>query len=65
GDAVPSSLFREIDAYIWEVNLPEKGRWYRVSVGGFRTLKEAKNYKKELRQKGISDTYITKIAESS
>jgi len=54
-----------IDAYSWEVNLPEKGRWYRVSVGGFPTLKEAKNYTKELRQKGISDTYITKITESS
>ncbi|MBW2171395.1 MAG: SPOR domain-containing protein [Deltaproteobacteria bacterium] len=53
-----------IDAYIWEVNLPEKGRWYRVSTGSFRTLKEAKNYKEELRQKGMSDTYITKIAES-
>jgi cell division septation protein DedD len=54
-----------IDAYSWEVNLPEKGRWNRVSVGGFPTLKEAKNYTKELRQKGISDTYITKITESS
>ena len=54
-----------IDAYTWEVNLPEKGRWNRVSVGGFPTLKEAKNYTKELRQKGISDTYITKITESS
>jgi cell division septation protein DedD len=54
-----------IDAYSWEVNLPEKGRWNRVSVGGFPTLNEAKNYTKELRQKGISDTYITKITESS
>jgi len=54
-----------IDAYSWEVNLPEKGRWNRVSVGGFPTLKEAKNYTKELRQKGISDTYITKITGSS
>ncbi|MBW1859969.1 MAG: SPOR domain-containing protein, partial [Deltaproteobacteria bacterium] len=49
-----------IDAYTWEVNLPEKGKWYRVSVGHFRTLKEAKDYKKALGQKGISDTYITK-----
>jgi septal ring-binding cell division protein DamX len=54
-----------IDAYIWEVNLPEKGRWYRVSVGHFPTLKEAKSYKEELKQKGISDTYITKTTESS
>jgi cell division protein FtsN len=54
-----------IHAYSWEVNLPENGRWYRVSVGGFLTLKEAKNYTKQLRQEGISDVYITKIAESS
>jgi cell division septation protein DedD len=54
-----------IDAYSWEVNLPEKGRWNRVSVGGFPTLKEAKNYTKELRQKGISYLFITKITESS
>jgi cell division septation protein DedD len=54
-----------IDAFSWEVNLPEKGRWYRVSAGGFSTLEEAKNYVKELRQKGISDTYITRIKESS
>ncbi len=54
-----------IDAYSWEVNLPEKGRWNRVSVGGFPTLNEAKDYTKELRQKGISDTYIIKITESS
>jgi cell division septation protein DedD len=54
-----------IDAYVWEVNLPEKGRWYRVSVGRFPTLKEAKNYKEELKQKGISGTFITKSTESS
>jgi ankyrin repeat protein len=51
-------------AYCWEVNLPEKGRWYRVSVGGFSTLKEARNYTKELGRKGISDTFITKIPDS-
>jgi cell division septation protein DedD len=54
-----------IHAYSWEVNLPEKGRWYRVAVGGFPTLKEAKNHEKELRQKGISDSFITKTAGSS
>ncbi len=54
-----------IHAYSWEVNLPEKGRWNRVSVGGFPTFKEAKNYKKQLRQEGISHTYITKITGSS
>jgi cell division septation protein DedD len=54
-----------IDAYVWEVNLPEKGTWHRVAVGRFPTLTEAKEYKEELKQKGISGTYITKIPESS
>jgi cell division septation protein DedD len=54
-----------IHAYSWEVNLPEKGRWNRVSVGGFPTLKEARNYTKQLRQKGISDSFIIKITKSS
>jgi cell division septation protein DedD len=52
-----------IDAYVWEVDLPEKGKWYRVSVGRFPTLEEAKNYKEELKQKGISNTYIVKVTE--
>jgi cell division septation protein DedD len=52
-----------IDAYVWEVDLPEKGKWYRVSVGHFPTLDEAKNYKEELKQKGISNTYIVKVTE--
>ena len=54
-----------IDAYIWEVNLPEKGKWHRVAVGHFPTLKEAKDYKEELKKKGISGTFIAKTAESS
>jgi septal ring-binding cell division protein DamX len=52
-------------AYNWEVNLPEKGRWHRVSIGAFPTLGVAKNYTKQLRQKGISDWFIIKITESS
>jgi cell division septation protein DedD len=54
-----------VHAYSREVNLPKKGRWYRVSAGDFPTLREAKNYKKQLRQQGISDSFITKITESS
>jgi len=54
-----------IDAYVWEVDLAEKGKWHRVAVGRFPTLKEAKDYKEELKKKGISGTFITKTAESS
>jgi cell division septation protein DedD len=54
-----------IDAFVWEVDLPEKGKWYRVAVGRFSTLEEAKDYKEKLKEKGISGTYITKVAGSS
>jgi len=50
-----------ITPFIWEVDLGDKGKWHRVSVGGFSTLGEAKDYKKELIQKGVSDSLITKI----
>ncbi|MBW2170916.1 MAG: ankyrin repeat domain-containing protein [Deltaproteobacteria bacterium] len=52
-----------IDAFGWEVNLPGKGRWYRVSAGRFPTRQEAVNYTKKLNQEGISGTFITKIIE--
>jgi cell division septation protein DedD len=54
-----------IDAYVWEVNLPEKGKWHRVAVGHFPTLQEAKDHKEELIQKGISGSFITKVTEPS
>jgi len=54
-----------VDAFRWEVNLPEKGRWYRVSAGRFSTRQEAVDYAKKLTQKGISNTFITKITESN
>jgi len=54
-----------IDAFSWEVNLPKKGRWYRVSAGRFSTRQEAVNYTKKLNQEGISGTFITRIAESN
>ena len=54
-----------VDAFDWEIDLPEKGRWYRVSVGGFSTRREAENYANELRNKGISDTFITRVPDTS
>jgi cell division septation protein DedD len=54
-----------IHGYSWEVNLPEKGRWYRVCLGGFPTRKEAREYTKQLRQEGISYSFITKVTDSS
>ncbi len=54
-----------IDAFDWEVDLPEKGRWYRVSVGNFPTRQEAESYAGELREKGLSDTFITQVPGTS
>ncbi|MBW1742326.1 MAG: ankyrin repeat domain-containing protein [Deltaproteobacteria bacterium] len=52
-----------VDAFSWEVNVPGKGRWYRVSSGRFSTRQEAVNYTKKLNQEGISGTFVTRIVE--
>ena len=54
-----------VDAFDWQIELPDKGTWYRVSVGGFATREEAENYASELKEKGISQTFITKIPGAS
>jgi ankyrin repeat protein/fermentation-respiration switch protein FrsA (DUF1100 family) len=53
-----------IDAFSWEINLPKKGRWYRVSAGRLSTQQEAVNYMKKLNAEGISETFVTKIVAS-
>ena len=53
-----------IDAFDWEINIPRKGTWYRVSAGRFSTRKEAVDYMKKLNAEGISETFVTKIVES-
>lgn len=54
-----------IDAFEWKVDLPQKGRWYRVSVGGFSNRQEAEKYANELSRKGLSDMFITRIPGTS
>ncbi|MBW2123052.1 MAG: SPOR domain-containing protein [Deltaproteobacteria bacterium] len=49
-----------IHAFDWEVDLPQKGRWYRVSVGGFSSRQEAQSYADDLKRMGISDIFITR-----
>jgi cell division septation protein DedD len=55
---------KNLDTFAWEINLPKKKRWYRVSVGSFSSRQKAKNYREKLIQKGISNTWITEIPES-
>jgi cell division septation protein DedD len=60
------SLVRELrgkglEAFSWEIDLPEKGKWHRVSVGNFATLEYAKNF---VIQEGLEENYsvfITRI----
>jgi cell division septation protein DedD len=54
-----------LDAFDWEIDIPQKGRWYRVSVGDFPTREKAQNYADELKQKGMSGMFIIQIPEAS
>lgn len=55
---------KNLDTFAWEVNLPKKERWYRVSVGSFSSRQKAENYREKLIQKGMANTWITEIPES-
>ncbi len=55
---------RGYEALVRKVNLPKKGLWYRVYVGRFKTLAEAKTFGQELaRKEKIKNFYITRIEE--
>jgi cell division septation protein DedD len=43
-----------LEAFCWEIDLPEKGKWYRVAVGNFPTLEYAKNF---IVQEGLKENY--------
>ncbi len=49
-----------LEAFEWEVEVPQKGRWHRVSIGRFSTLKQAQVFAKELEQRGFK-TFIARI----
>ncbi len=50
------------EAFVRKVNLPQKGQWYRVYIGRFSNLKQAKNFGQQLQQKEkIKTYYITRI----
>ena len=54
---------KSLDVFVREANLPDKERWYRVSLGSFASRQKAENYREKLIQTGISNTWITKIPE--
>jgi cell division septation protein DedD len=49
------------EAFRWEVNLPGKGRWHRVSIGNFPTRKEAKDFVRQKKLKDKFRPFITRI----
>ncbi|HOP48816.1 MAG TPA: polysaccharide biosynthesis/export family protein, partial [Desulfobacteraceae bacterium] len=53
---------QKYDAFIQEINMSDKGLWYRVSVGPFDTKEEALNQRKRMRSEGfVGDILIVKI----
>jgi cell division septation protein DedD len=51
-----------LDAFCWEINLPEKGTWHRVSVGSFPTLENAKKFVAQERLKEDYSVFITRVS---
>jgi len=44
--------------YISKANIPEKGIWYRVLIGKFKTQAQARKIQKEFKIKGFSDARV-------
>jgi len=49
------------EAFCWEIDLPEKGKWHRVSIGNFLTLKDAKDFVAEKKLEDSLKFFITRI----
>ncbi len=50
-----------LEAFGWEVDLPEKGKWHRVAVGNFPTLKHAEDFVTQERLRENYSVFITRI----
>ncbi len=57
---------RGYEAFYRQVVLPQKGTWYRVYVGRFKTLAEARRFGEELKKREkIKSFYVQKLGASS
>lgn len=45
------------------VEIPKRGKWYRVYVGGFGSRGEAESHGKTLRERGLAESYIATEAQ--
>jgi cell division septation protein DedD len=50
-----------LDAFWWEIDLPEKGKWNRVSVGCFESLENAERFVEQQRLREEYSVFITRI----
>jgi cell division septation protein DedD/transcription initiation factor TFIIIB Brf1 subunit/transcription initiation factor TFIIB len=41
-----------------EVEIPKRGKWYRVYVGGFASRADAESHGKSLRERGLAESFI-------
>lgn len=51
-------------AFILEASIPQKGSWYRVSVGRFATWEEAQAFAQELKEKEKIDYFVRNLKET-
>ncbi|MBS1788505.1 MAG: SPOR domain-containing protein [Acidobacteria bacterium] len=54
------SWFRSkgVEARSVKVDIPGKGTWHRVQIGGFKSREEASSYASQLKAKGILQDFI-------
>ena len=50
-----------LTAFIWSVNLPEKGTWYRVAIGKFLFYRDALSFQNALEKELEINPYITRM----
>jgi chromosome partitioning protein len=49
-----------IEAFEWETEIHQKGRWHRVSIGNFPTIRDAQIFATELEERGFR-TFVTRL----
>lgn len=57
-DRINSFRSKGVEARIVKVDIPNKGTWYRVQIGGFKSREDATSYANQLKSKGILQDFI-------
>ena len=51
-----------IEAFEWETEIPQKGRWHRVSIGNIPTIRNAQIFARKLEERGFR-TFVTRLRQ--